>query len=126
MSWLTDYTAITGLMDGYSLIPENKEPEDAGEFGNKVYSIRRTGLGTVELMTNNGMTYTYKVMIRIRYLHNDATQRVTNETLFDTLCEAFASDSSFENWLSEPSIEKINNIYSVAQMEFLYGQDSNT
>lgn len=127
MGWSADYTTITGtLMSGYQIIPENKEPEAAGDMANKVYSIKRTGLGTIVLTTNNGMEYVYKVMIRIRYKHNDESQRLANEILFDTLCETFASNASFENWLSEPSIEKLTNKYSIAQMELLYGQDTNT
>jgi hypothetical protein len=128
VSWDTDKTTITdALPSAYSLIPENKEPdEEAPEtFKDKGYSIRLTGFPDFALQSGEILQYSHGVMLRVIYRHVDDTQLTANEVLIATLLQTISNIDGFHSFVAEPDIDRIDNKHIVFNLHFHFGYDDN-
>ena len=127
MAWSTDRSALKTAIENlsYKLAPENKDVRDLKNLQNKIFSIRFIGLGSVELMTASKINYSHAVEIELGYVHNDDTQKATNETNFITIIETIAALSAFENFTEIPKFEKLDDKHSVGRILMHFGMDNN-
>ena len=129
MSWSADrttiVTAITTANSSYALIPENKEPETtAGVLNHLFYSLKLLGIGTANEHSSNIISFSHHVVLKAVYVGVDSTIRITNEGLFMTLVKEIGKTGSFVGFVSDPTIEDIDDKHQMGTIEFLFGEDN--
>ena len=123
----TIVTAIETEDSNYKLIPGNKEPEDSvAPQNDKYYSLKLLGIGTTQSQAPNIISFSHRVMLKIKYNNIDSTIRITNEGLFTALIKAIGGLSEFGAFLGEPEIEDLDDKHIQGTMEFWFGEDNNS
>ena len=131
MSWSTNRSSIvSGLPSGYTLIPENREPDSddkVSSHNHKAYSLKLAGVTDLEYQSgsNQEMHYSHTAIMRTIFRDVDGTQRITNEGLAMTLMQTVSKITGFHTYADDPSIEEIDNKHFVFTMIFHFGFDDN-
>ena len=92
----------------------------------KYYSLKLKGIGTINEHTSNVISYSHRVILKIKYKGVDSTQRITNEGLFMTLIKSFGGQADFMGFITDPDINDQDDKHIIGNLEFYFGQDSNT
>lgn len=129
MSWSANRTTIvSGLPSGYTLIPENREPDSedrSASHNHKAYSLKLRGVTDAEYLSSDVMNYSHLVMMRVIYKAVDGTQLITNEGLAMTLMQTISAISGFHNFAEDPTIEELDPKHIILTLMFHFGQDDN-
>lgn len=124
MSWATYKAAIETVLDGYTEIPENNFPDNSSMAHNhKAYSLQQIGIGTPKLSTASGFSYTHSIRLRVKYTNIDSASRDDNVVLFLALVEGLTGLVQFDNFISEPKFEDLDNKHTQGIIEFYYGYE---
>jgi len=128
MSWTSNRaTIVSGLPAGYTLIPENREPDDdaPSSHRHKSYSLKLAGVTDLEYLSGDEMHYSHLVKMRVIYTAVDGTILITNEGLAMTLMQTISNIAGFHTYADSPEIEEIDNKHIIFNLTYHFGLDSN-
>jgi len=131
MSWSANRsTIVSGLPSGYTLIPENIEPDSEdrpSSHNHKSYSLKLLGITDAEYQSgsNQEMHYSHTAIMKTIFADSDETIRITNEGLAMTLMQTVSGITGFHTFADDPTIEEIDNKHFVFTMVFHFGFDDN-
>ncbi len=128
MSWSANRTTIvSGLPSGYTLIPDNREPDDDASSGHrhKSYSLKLAGTTDLEYQTADEMHYSHTAILRAIFTHVDGTILITNEGLAMTLMQTISNIAGFHTYAEDPTAEFLDNKHTIWNYIFHFGFDDN-
>lgn len=127
MSWATFKTEITTLLGAaYKEIPDNIEPtnEVSTTHVHKGYSLKWVGMGETVLLSDNGVSYSHNIELKIGFTIQPDKSRDTNALIFETFAKALAGKINFKNFNENPSFVDIDEKRQEGILLFLYGSES--
>lgn len=126
MAWSTYKTILAGILEdnNYREIPENKTPETAASsHEHQSYMLRPIGIGEVVEYTSNGVGYSHKVLLEVKYKNINSNERDLNFQSMLNLFEAIATTADYKGTLSGLEFADLDEKHTKGSFTFLYGQE---
>jgi len=126
MSWAANKNSISTVLDenDYREIPENKTVETASmAHNNSAYRLQPIGTSPIMETTSNGLQYSHKVLLEIKYKNINSDERHINYQSFLNVFEAIATLDDYKGTLAEPTFEDIDEKHTKGMFIFLFGEE---
>ena len=122
MSWATEKAEITGVLTGYTEVPELREHDQSSIVHKKNCFVLKIGGGRFDELTSNALNGVHKVRLELSYVNNTNANRDTNYATFEGVLTSLAALTNFKGLIDdETTFEDKTEKVTVGTINFYYG-----